>query len=223
MHQPDLGRARLQVIAMAFAQHQEAVAIGQSFAVGLAGGQHAEPFGAIFAREHVAQFVAGFQGILGEEHTVAAGRFRELAGRDLGQVGPLLEAFMVFADLAVRPGRRHQRQPRHRQRHRDGDAQHRPEPIGQRQAAGEPHHHFGFAVIAGDGGEDRDEDRDRENGRQCGDGRQRGQHHHDVRPDVAARGFAEQAHEQHAEPYDEQRGKDNASVTGDLADDRAFE
>ena len=28
---------------------------------------------------------------------------------------------------------------------------------------------------------------------------------------------------QHAEPYDEQRGKDNASVTGDLADDRAFE
>jgi hypothetical protein len=42
-------------------------------------------------------------------------------------------------------------------------------------------------------------------------------------PDVAARCFTEQAHEQHAEPYDEQRGKDNASVTGDLADDRAFE
>ena len=107
--------------------------------------------------------------------------------------------------------------------HGDGDAQHRLEPVRERQAAGEPDHHLGFPVIARDGGEHRDEDRHRQDGRQRRDGGQRGQHEHDVRPDVAARRFTEQAHQQHAEPYDEQRGKDNASVTGDLADDRAFE
>ncbi|MCY1543086.1 hypothetical protein D9M68_788810 [compost metagenome] len=222
MHQAELGRARFQVVAVPFAQHQEAVAVGKRFAARLAGGQHAQPFGPGFTREHVAQFVVGIERIFREEHAAAARRLRELPGRDLGQVRALLETFVVFADLAVRPRRRHQRQPRHRQRDGNGDAQHGPQPIRQGQAAGEPHHHFGFAVVARDGGQDRDEHRDREDGRQGGDGRQRGQDQHDVRSDVASRGFAEQAHEQHAEPHDEQRGKDNASVTDDLADDRAF-
>ncbi|KGQ02370.1 putative cytosol aminopeptidase [Beauveria bassiana D1-5] len=206
---------------MALAQHQEAVAVGQGFAVGAAGGQDAEPFRAGFAREHVAQFIGRLGRILGEEHAVAARRFRELARRDLGQVRALLEAFVVFADLAIGPGRGHQRQAGHRDGHRNGDAQHRLEPVRQRQAAGEPDHHLGFPVVARDRGEHRDEDRDGQDGRQRRDGGQRGQHEHDVRPDVAARRLTEQAHQQHAEPYDEQRGKDNASVTGDLADDRA--
>ncbi len=223
VHQAQFRRARLEIVAVAFAQHQEAVAVGLRFAVRAAGGQDAQPFGTGFAREHGAELVAGVERIFGEEHAAAAGGFGELAGRDLGQVGALLEAFVVFADLAIGPRRGHQRQPGHRQRHRNGHAQHGLEPVGQRQAAGEPHHHFGFAVIARDRGQDRDEDGDREHGRQRRDGRQRGQHQHHVGPDVASRGFAEQAHEQHAEPHDEQSGKDNDSVTGDLADDRSFE
>ena len=98
---------------MARAQHQEAVAVGQGLAVGAAGAQHAEPFRAGFTREHVAELVGGLGGIFGEEHAVAAGRFGELAGRDLGQVGTLLEALMVFTDLAIGPGRGEQGQAGH--------------------------------------------------------------------------------------------------------------
>ena len=223
VHQAQFRRARLEIVAVAFAQHQEAVAVGLRFAVRAAGGQDAQPFGTGFAREHGAELVAGVERIFGEEHAAAAGGFGELPGRDLGQVGALLEALVVFADLAIGPGRGHQRQARHRDRDRNGHAQHGLEPIGQRQAAGKPHHHFRFTVVAGDSGEHGDEDRDRQDGRQRGDGRERGQHHDHVGSDVASRGLAEQAHEKHAEPHDEQRGKDNASVTGDLADDRAFE
>ncbi|KAG1243297.1 hypothetical protein G6F46_014548 [Rhizopus delemar] len=111
---------------MAFAQHQEAVAVGQRLAVRAACGQHAQPFRADFAREHVAQFVGRRGRVFREEHAVAAGRFRELSRRDLGQVRALLEAFVVFADLAVRPGRGHQCQPRHRQGDGDGHPQHGP-------------------------------------------------------------------------------------------------
>ncbi|MNI31211.1 hypothetical protein D3C73_850860 [compost metagenome] len=126
MHQADLGRTRLEVVAMAFAQHQEPVAVGQGLAVRAACRQHAQPFRPGFAREHVAQFVGGLDRVFREEHAAAAGRFRKLPGRHFGQVGTLLEPFVVFANLPVGPRRGHQRQARHRQGNGNRHAQHGP-------------------------------------------------------------------------------------------------
>src|SRR3546814_1800335 len=68
IHQADLGRARLQVVAMPASQHQKAVAVGFSVDACAAGRHDAVPFRADFASEHIAEFIAGLGRLFGKEH-----------------------------------------------------------------------------------------------------------------------------------------------------------
>src|SRR5690606_11224491 len=108
--QAEDGLARLQVVAMARAQHKKTVAIGLFLDAGALCGDKAHPLLVFDPGDDVADFLVGILGLLREEHPLPPIGLDELPRRYLGQVGTLLVVLSVLADLSIRPWRRHERQ-----------------------------------------------------------------------------------------------------------------
>src|SRR3546814_7764681 len=101
---PKIRLARLQIVAVALAKHQKTIAVLLGLYTRALGRNHAVPFRINHPRNNITHFLARLRWLFGKKHPGAIFGFNELTRRHLGQIGPLLIALPVLADLAIGKG-----------------------------------------------------------------------------------------------------------------------
>ena len=154
------------LVAPALAQHQEARAVLRLLLHALGGHHHPQLAAVPGLHEHVAHRPG--QGIqaLDEKHALAALGLGKDSGHDHGGVVAAEQLGLVRVLLVRGPGNDAVGQQHQDQGQRQGEDQHRPDPVAERQAGAEPDRHLVVAPVAHQRQHRANEDRHRQQHRQ---------------------------------------------------------